>query len=116
MKLYVTVAFLTFLGSFGLYTATQISGAAHAIGGGQSGPDLFASFNPFALLQPGRLRELMSSNSGLPRAEPFRSNFDASTIRIVQPKFDLDAGRKAWTGPQYRPPVVHTPPSYRPFR
>jgi hypothetical protein len=103
---------LTFLGSFGLYTATQMSGAASAIGAGQSGTGFLASFNPFALLQTDRLRAMLSSNTDIVRSDPFRPQFD--TGRFTQPKFSFDTGRRTWSGPYQpvRPPVVHA----RPYR
>jgi hypothetical protein len=124
MRLYAAAAFLTFAGSFAVYSAMQMSGAANAIGSGRPGSALsyaefFSTYNPLTLLQPGRLRALASSGESNIRAEPFRPRFDASdTLRALQPKFDPGLGRKAWTGPPshaFRPPMVHTP-MYRPFR
>ena len=124
MRLYITVAILTFLGSFGVYSATQMTGVANAIGAGGTGNGtsyaaLFRNFNPLTLLQRERLQAIASSGEGIPRVEPFSSRFDASnTIRALRPQFDPELGRKAWTGPPsyvFRPPVVNTP-VYRPYR
>jgi hypothetical protein len=119
MRLYATVAVLTFLGSFAVYTATQMSGVASAIGDGRTGSyaELFRNFNPLALLQRERMQAMVSSGEGIPRMEPFRSNFDASaTFRALQPpKITIDT-RRTWTPQPIRVPQVYTPPVYRPYR
>ncbi len=121
MRLYITVAILTFLGSLGVYSATQMTGVANAIGAGGTGSGvsyaaLFRNLNPLTLLQRERVLAAVSSSEGIPRMEPFRSNFDASTAwRSIQPpKITIDT--RAFTPPQVRVPQVYTPPAYRPYR
>ncbi len=117
MRLYGAVAAMTFMASFGAYSVLQMSGAANAIGGTPvSTAGFFGNLNPLALLQPDRLRALVSSDTGIARSDPFRSKFDANAVRGLQPRFNFDSGRKSWTGPHYRPPVVPTTPSFRPYR
>lgn len=121
MKLYAAVAVLTFVGSFAVYSATQMSGVAHSIGGNSNGQTSYSDilYNPFLLLQPGRLRALVSSSDGLPRTDTFRSRFDGDQFKVLQPpKINIDT-RRVWSGTmhhQYRPPVVHSAPSYRHYR
>ncbi len=125
MRLYAVVAVLTFLGSFAVYSATQMSGVANAIGAGGTGNGmsyaaLFRNFNPLTLLQRERVLAAVSSSEGIPRMEPFRSNFDASAAwRSIQPpKITIDT-RRAWGASYYQPPRVpqfHTTPVYRPYR
>src|SRR5262245_3658716 len=107
MRLYAVVAILTFLGSFAVYSATQMSGVANSIGGGSTGSGtgyaaLFRNFNPFTLLSRERVLAAASSSEGIPRVEPFRSNFSASTnFRAWQPpKVSIDT--RAFTVPQVR--------------
>jgi hypothetical protein len=123
MRLYFAVAFLTFAGSFAVYSATQMSGAANAIGGTGSGTGyaaLFRNFNPLTLLSRERVLAAANSGEGIPRIEPFRANFNASdTFRALQPpKITIDT-RRAWGTSQYRQimiPKIHTTPAHRPYR
>jgi hypothetical protein len=124
MRLYAAVAFLTFAGSFAVYSAMHMSGAANAIGAGRPGSamstaDLFHNFNPLTLLRRDRLQALASSGEGAIRTEPFRAKFNASApLRARQPKFDPALGRKARSGPpthDFRPPAIRTP-AYRAYR
>lgn len=116
MRLYLTVAALTFAGSYAVYSGPQMFGAARAIGGDQSGAGaagFVKSFNPFALLQTDRLRALAGSNAGLPRMEPFRPNIDTSQmLRAMRgPAIDPNIGRNVYISPppQVRVPQVYTP-------
>jgi hypothetical protein len=46
MRLYFTVAVLTFVGSFAVYSGSHMLGAASAIGGRQSGTGTFLKMAP----------------------------------------------------------------------
>ena len=115
MRLYITVAVLTFVGCLAAYSGTNMFSAANAIGGSQTGSSSFLThFNPFFLLQGDRLRAMLSSNSSLPRMEPFRSNFNSSDMwRSVQSsRIDPGFGRNVYVAPP-RPvtvPHVYVPP------
>jgi hypothetical protein len=105
MRLYITVAVLTFACCFAAYSGSHMLGAARAIGGDRAGggAGAFAShFNPFLLLQTDRLRAMLSSSSSsLPRMEPFRSNFSVS-VRLhgwQPPKLDPQFGRTVYISP-----------------
>ena len=72
MRLYITVAALTFFGSFAAYSASQMSAVVPAIGGRSSGSsagflEQFKTYNPVTLLYGGRLRDMLNSNAGAPR-------------------------------------------------
>jgi hypothetical protein len=119
MRLYFAVAFLTFAGSFAVYSATQMTGVANAIGG-TGYAALFRNFNPLTLLSRERVQAAASSGVGIARVEPFRANFNASdTFRALQPpKITIDT-RRAWGTTQYRQimiPKIHTTPAHRPYR
>jgi hypothetical protein len=81
MRLYATVAVFTFASGFAAYSASQMFRAVPAIGGSTSGKatsylDNLKSYNPLTLLNPGRLREIATSNAGVPKMEAVRSRFD----------------------------------------
>jgi hypothetical protein len=118
MRIYIVVALLTFAGSFAVYSGSRMFSAAGAITGNRSGASA-ASFNPFALLQPDRLRAVAGSRAGLPRMEAFRPNFDASALRGLRgPAIDANIGRNVYISPppQIRVPQIHTPPPVRIYR
>src|SRR5262245_16956727 len=87
MRLYITVAVLTFVGSVAVYSGSHMFAAASAVGGSQAGGGAFlTNLDPFFLFRGDRLRAMLSSNSSVPRTEPFRSNFNASDmLRTVRP-------------------------------
>jgi hypothetical protein len=123
MRLYVTVAVLTFVGSYAAYSGSHMLGAARAIGGSPSSAgatEFVKNLNPFVLLQSDRLRALLNSNAGISRMEPVRSNFDTSGVLrgLRSPRIDPNIGRNVFIAPppQVRVPHIGTPPPMRFYR
>jgi hypothetical protein len=119
MRLYITVAVLTFLGGFAAVSVRQMMSAAHLIGGSRSGStvsygELFKTYNPLTLVQPDRLRALLSSNAGVPRMEPFRSGFSASDSLRAWRAPAIYSG--AYQNRQLVAPPVYIPPPTRHYR
>lgn len=120
MRLYVATAVLTFVASFFAYSLMQMSGASRAIGGTRSGgtvsvAEQIKTYNPFLLLQPERLRALLSSRADIPRMQAFSPKF--STVPaggVLPPRVSIEQ-RRFWspTYQQYRAPVIHTAPTIR---
>jgi hypothetical protein len=103
-----------------------MSGATGAIGGRSDSTinfvQLFKDYNPLTLLQPDRLRALVTSNAGVPSMEPYRSKFSFDGFDAVRalrpPAIDTGVGRRAWATSipqQFRPPA-YTPPPIRSYR
>jgi hypothetical protein len=85
MRLYAAVAVFTFVGGFAVCSSSQMFRVVPAIGGSTSGRatsylDNLKSYNPLTLLNPGRLREIATSNAGVPRMEAVRSRFNVDAL------------------------------------
>lgn len=101
MRLYITVAALTFFGCFAAYSASHMLGAASAIGGRTSSSTTSFLYNPLTLLNPSRLRDMVASNAGTSGMPAFRPRFETSTWRWS----------RGWAVNRqfYAPPVRFTP-------
>ena len=106
MRLYAAVAVFTFVGGFAVCSSSQMFRVVPAIGGSTSGRatsylDNLKSYNPLTLLNPGRLREIATSNAGVPKMEAFRSRFDGvGTLSFPRPR-------------QFSTPPISPPPQIR---
>jgi hypothetical protein len=85
MRLYAAVAAFTFVSGFAVCSSSQMFRVVPAIGGSSSSMatgylDRLRSYNPLTLLNPGRVREIATSNAGVPKMEAVRSKIDVDAL------------------------------------